>query len=90
MPESRYHYEFDRGPRLAAGQAAREPGPRWPVVRGATLLALAGEAPAVGETVAEAKRLMREILDHYLEERRIFSRRVVQDLQALDEEGSQP
>ena len=30
---------------------------------------------------------MREILDHYLEERRIFSRRVVQDLQALEEEG---
>jgi len=32
---------------------------------------------------------MREVLDHYLEERRIFSRRVVQDLQAIDEEGSQ-
>jgi hypothetical protein len=30
---------------------------------------------------------MRTVLDHYLEERRIFSRRVVQDLQALDEEG---
>ena len=35
---------------------------------------------------AEAKRLMRDVLDHYLEERRIFSRRVVQDLQALDDE----
>ena len=30
---------------------------------------------------------MREVLDHYLEERRIFSRRVVQDLQAIDEES---
>jgi hypothetical protein len=29
---------------------------------------------------------MRGILDHYLEERRVFSRRVVQDLAALEEE----
>ena len=29
---------------------------------------------------SEAKRLMREVLDHHLEERRIFSRRVVRDL----------
>ena len=29
---------------------------------------------------------MRDVLDHYLEERRIFSRRVVQDLQALDDD----
>ena len=28
---------------------------------------------------------MREVLDHYLEQRGIESRRVVQDLQALDE-----
>jgi hypothetical protein len=33
---------------------------------------------------------MRRVLDHYLEERRIFSRRVVQDLQALDEESETP
>ena len=36
------------------------------------------------ETAAEAKRLMREVLDHYLEQRGVESRRVVQDLQALD------
>jgi len=29
---------------------------------------------------------MRRVLDHYLDERRIFSRRVVQDLAALDDE----
>jgi hypothetical protein len=28
---------------------------------------------------------MREVLDHYLEQRGVESRRVVQDLQALDE-----
>ena len=30
---------------------------------------------------------MREVLDHYLERRAIFSRRVVRDLQALDDEN---
>lgn len=87
---ARYHYVFDRGPRLVTAHAVREPGQRLPLVRGATLIALGGAASATGETAAEAKRLMREILDHYLEERRIFSRRVVQDLQALDEEGAGP
>ena len=29
---------------------------------------------------------MRRVLDHYLEERRIFSRRVVQDLAALEDD----
>jgi DNA repair protein RecO (recombination protein O) len=79
-PAARYHYAFDRGPRLTPP----EPGARWPVVRGATLLALADGRYADAETAAEAKRLMREVLDHYLEQRGVESRRVVQDLQALD------
>jgi hypothetical protein len=37
--------------------------------------------------VRPSKRLMREVLDHYLEQRAIFSRRVVRDLQALDDEN---
>jgi recombinational DNA repair protein (RecF pathway) len=59
-------------------------------VRGAALLALAEERYPDAETAGEAKRLMRLVLDHYLEERRIFSRRVVQDLQALDDERDIP
>ena len=39
-----------------------------------------------GDVAAEAKRLMRGVLDHYLDERRIFSRRVVQDLAALEDD----
>ncbi len=78
----RYHYAFERGPQ----RFAREPGARWPVVRGAALLALAQAHYPDAETAGEAKRLMRHVLDHYLEERRIFSRRVVEDLQALDDE----
>jgi DNA repair protein RecO (recombination protein O) len=78
----RYHYAFDRGPR----RVAAEPQARWPIVHGATLLALAEERYADADVAAEAKRLMRAVLDHYLEERRIFSRRVVQDLAALEDD----
>jgi DNA repair protein RecO (recombination protein O) len=79
----RYHYAFDRGPL----RSAAEPRASWPVVRGATLLALANERFDDADVATEAKRLMRGILDHYLEARRIFSRRVVQDLAALEEDG---
>src|SRR4029077_19441190 len=79
-PSARYHYAFDRGPRLAPPA----PGVRLPQIRGATLLALADGRYVDAETAAEAKRLMRDVLDHYLEQRGVESRRVVQDLQALD------
>ena len=81
----RYHYAFERGPLVAA-----EPGARYPLVRGETLLALASEHYADTRVAAEARELMRTVLDHYLDERRIFSRRVVRDLQALDEEKETP
>jgi DNA repair protein RecO (recombination protein O) len=77
----RYHYAFDRGPQ----HVAAEPRASWPVVRGATLIALASERYPDADIAAEAKRLMRGILDHYLEERRIFSRRMVRDLAALED-----
>ncbi len=79
-PAARYHYTFDRGPR----RAPMATGARFSVVRGATLLALADGRYVDAETAAEAKRLMRDVLDHYLEQRGVESRRVVQDLQALD------
>ena len=80
-----YHYVPDRGPRLLAANVAREPSSDRLAVRGSTLRALADEAFADPESAAEAKRLMREVIDHHLEERRIVSRRVVRDLMALDE-----
>ncbi|MEP7207684.1 MAG: DNA repair protein RecO [Casimicrobiaceae bacterium] len=82
-PGARYHYAFDRGPQSA--QSGTTVGARLPLVRGATLVALADGRYPDAETAAEAKRLMREVLDHYLEERGIESRRMVQDLQALDD-----
>ena len=79
-PAERYYYAFDLGPRTTAA----EPGRRYPQIRGATLLALAEHDYSAPEAAAEAKRLMREVLDHYLEQRAIVSRRVVRDLQALE------
>ena len=85
-PDARYHYAFERGPRVSAA----EPGRRYPEVRGATLLALAQHDFRAPEAAAEAKRLMREVLDYYLERRAIASRRVVRDLQALEEGDDDP
>jgi len=87
-PAVRYHYAFDRGPQRAGSRASPAAGRPLPQVRGATLLALADGRYADAETAGEAKRLMREVLDHYLEQRGVESRRVVQDLQALEDEGS--
>src|SRR6266496_266125 len=80
-PAERYYYAFERGPRTLAA----EPGRRYPAVRGATLLALASADYRAPDSAAEAKRLMREVLDYYLEQRTIVSRRVVRDLQAIEE-----
>jgi DNA repair protein RecO (recombination protein O) len=85
-PATRYHYAFDRGPR----RTSPSPGERLPIVRGTTLLALAEHRYPDAATAAEAKRLMRDVLDHYLEQRGVESRRVVQDLQALEDEMGSP
>ena len=73
---------------IAARGARRRARARGPLVRGATLLALAEGRYPDAETAAEAKRLMRDVLDHYLEQRGVESRRVVLDLQALGEGAS--
>ena len=82
-PEADYRYAFDRGPQRAPAGA----GTAGVLVRGATLLALAEGRYPDAETAAQAKRLMREVLDHHLEQRGIESRRVVRDLLALGEDG---
>jgi len=84
-PAADYRYAFDRGPRRAPPGAAAE----GVLVRGATLLALAEGRYPDAETAAQAKRLMREVIDHHLEQRGIESRRVIRDLLALGEDGEQ-
>jgi DNA repair protein RecO (recombination protein O) len=82
-PAADYRYAFDRGPQRAGAGA----GGAGALVRGATLLALAEGRYPDAETAAQAKRLMRDILDHHLEQRGVESRRVVLDLLALGEGG---
>jgi DNA repair protein RecO (recombination protein O) len=64
--------QFDRGPRLRIAEP--DSG-----IRSARrdALALAQQDFSAPDAAAEAKRLMREVLDHYLEQRTIVSRRVV-------------
>ena len=69
-------------PRAAAKRAGGRKR-RCRVVRGATLVALSEQRYPDAETAAEAKRLMREMLDHYLEQRGVESRRVMRELRAL-------
>ena len=83
-PARRYHYVFDRGPRSRrTSRASRDRACRWSAAR--RCWHWRRDAFPDAEIAAEAKRLMREVLDHYLEQRHIVSRRVVRDLQALDE-----
>jgi DNA repair protein RecO (recombination protein O) len=71
----------------APGSRSVAPGSRsapGSTVTGATLLALsAGHFPDP-RLAGEAKLLMREVLDHHLEQRALFSRRLIRDLQALE------
>ena len=79
-----YHYVPDRGRASSWRTSLASPG----CIRGSCAARRSsrsrpGRSPDA-ETAADAKRLMRDVLDHHLEERRIVSRRVVRDLIALD------
>jgi len=50
QPEARYHYAFDRGPLALDGEETRTHA--WPIVRGATLLALSDQRYPDAETAA--------------------------------------
>jgi DNA repair protein RecO (recombination protein O) len=88
-PAARYHYAFDRGPVRLDARVVGEPQRGATIVAGATLIALAQRRFDEPGTAAEAKRLMREVLDHHLEQRGVESRRLLQDLQALAGERPQ-
>jgi DNA repair protein RecO (recombination protein O) len=67
-PDARYRYLFDRGPVEFDGQLGGS------VVRGATLLALAGRLPLDETVLPEAKQFMRAVLTHYLGDRPLHAR----------------
>ena len=82
VPDARYYYVFDRGPqRMPPGssQAHAEE------VSGATLLAMARAEYPDSSTAQESKRLMRQVLNHYLERQKLFSRQILRDMQSLEE-----
>jgi DNA repair protein RecO (recombination protein O) len=82
VAEARYHYVVERGP--VRGVVEQRDAPPVPVVHGSTLLALAAGDFPDARTAAEAKLLMREVLNHHLDQRALFSRRLIRDLQALE------
>ncbi len=74
---ARYHYAFERGPQ-------RDATAQGPEISGAALLALAAGKLTDPRLAREAKTLMREILKHHLEQRGLFSRQLLFDLQAIE------
>lgn len=76
--EGRYLYIIDRG--VVAAEAGVEDGA---VLAGRTLLDLARESFAGPETLAQAKLLLRRLINHYLGGQALQSRRVFMELQEL-------
>jgi DNA repair protein RecO (recombination protein O) len=77
-PDAQYTYEPERGP--VATVRAREGDT---VVSGAALLALAADDFTDSRTLAQSKALMRMLINHRLDERPLFSRQMLRDLQRL-------
>jgi len=79
---TRYHYVFERGPvpYSAGGDAAR-----YPEVSGQTLLAMAAEDFDDGTVKAEAKALIRALINRMLDRQVLHSGQLLRDLQRLDD-----
>lgn len=69
-PERRYHYMIERGPVPAGVQAGEF------TYSGAELLAIGAGDFADGRILQSARRLLREVLDHYLGDRPLRTREV--------------
>lgn len=72
-PDQDYHYLIEQGPQLTAGTDSD-----LLRVSGATLIALAERSLAQDSHRNEAKRLLRSVLDHYLGERPLKTRELMQ------------
>ena len=77
-PDAHYAYEIERGPvRLA------RPGNSAHSVRGKTLLDLADDALSDPATQAEAKQMMRALINHHTGGKRLETRKIFMELQEL-------
>lgn len=87
-PGALYTYDPERGPVAVLGQAASgarngSRGELEPTISGASLLALAVDDFDDQRTLAQSKALMRMLINHRLDERPLFSRQMLRDLQQL-------
>jgi DNA repair protein RecO (recombination protein O) len=77
---ARYYYVYERGPQRVASSL-----PHSEEVSGAVLLAMRQGEFADAQRAQEAKQLMRQILNHFLERENLFSRQMLQDLRVVYE-----
>jgi DNA repair protein RecO (recombination protein O) len=77
---ARYYYVYERGPQRVAASL-----PHSEEVSGAVLLAMRQGEFADAQVAQEAKQLMRQILNHFLERENLFSRQMLQDLRGVYE-----
>jgi len=81
-PDERYVYIIERGPvLLGIVDADAESG--LPLLRGQTLLDMAGDEFDRPETALQSKQLLRMLINHYLGGQILQSRRVLKELQEL-------
>ena len=85
QPQSRYHYVFERGPVPYSAHGESE---RYPEVSGLTLIAMASEDFDDAAVKAEAKALIRALINRLLDRQVLHSRQLLRDLQAYDDSST--
>ena len=84
-PEGRYAFLIERGPvaRAGVGAGGTQNGEDTPALTGKTLLDMAADDYSDPRTRLESRRLMRQLISHYLGGKSLQSRRVFMELQEL-------
>ncbi len=82
QPAGRYHFIIERGV-LEADSEMGDSAASSPVISGRALLAMARDDFSDADTLAQAKGLMRRLLQHYLGGQQLESRRILIELQEL-------
>ncbi|HEY5764363.1 MAG TPA: DNA repair protein RecO [Rhodocyclaceae bacterium] len=76
-PDSQYRYAIERGAERVEASAGSD------LISGKTLVDLAAGAYGDPKTLAQSKRLMRSLINHYLAGRELASREIYRELQDL-------
>ena len=79
-PAARYTYVIDRGPVLLE---PNESAGNRVELSGQTLIDIAADDFSATTTLAQSKLLMRALIDHYLGNQRLHTRKLLQDMQQL-------